>query len=123
MAGTEIAFKTKRSRVAEAIADDQFGRIRYMVANAFGVPPPSLSSPPSRAAANLARSLAIALSRSILAADLDLIAKYFGCADAEEAACHCNAVAMRAERDARFQITAEFAKAACAKVLGLDCDA
>ena len=106
-----------RDRVLE---NDRLSRIRYLIASAYGVGADELASPPSSVKAALARSLAIAVARDILATDLAALAGHFGCSGAAEAAEHCNRIARRSQADHRLAIMATFARASCAVALGLD---
>lgn len=103
-----------------ALEKDRLFRIRYLIASAYGVGHDELASPPSSVKAALARSLAIAVARDILATDLSVLARHFGCTGPSEAAEHCNLIARRIENDHRLGTTATFAKSTCAAALGLD---
>jgi hypothetical protein len=99
---------------------DQFSRIRYIVAGAYGVDFRHLCARSPDDRTQLARSVAVALARDTQSAGLNELAAHFGCRDAEEAAAHCNLVARRAERECRFRITVQFLRGACVAALGLD---
>jgi hypothetical protein len=108
-----------RTEPAPVLAD-QFARVCTIVSAAYGLSADRLCTKGADPHTQLARSVAIALSRDMLAADLPSLAGHFGCADAEEAAGHCNLVAARASRACRFRITVQFLRGACVNALGLD---
>ncbi len=102
------------------VLNDRLSRIRYIVAGAYGRPFAQLCAKPADPHGQLARSVAIAIARDILSADLGALAAHFGCDDTEETAGHCNLVAARAARDCRLRITIQFLRGACVSALGLD---
>src|SRR5579859_516511 len=67
----------------------------------------------------LARMVAVALSRDLLLPTLERLAHHFG-SDAEAMAACCNRVAELAERDAKFRSTVEFLRGAATSLLGYD---
>ena len=105
---------------SEPLTEERVARIGYLVGNAYGLAPGKLRGPSSSAREQAARSLAIAIARSLLLADLSLLARAFGLSGAEEAAAHCNAVARRAAADRRFATVAALISRTCAQVLRLE---
>src|SRR5215472_10227013 len=111
---------TQEAERHATLEKDRLFRIRYLIANSYGVGHDELTSSPSSVRSALARSLAIAVARDILCTDLGALAGHFGCSGPTEVAEHCNRIARRSDNDHRFAAAMTFAKASCAVALGLD---
>ncbi len=102
-----------------ALDVDRIGRIAFLAAHAYGLSLKDIRVRPRfHPEAMLARMVAIALARDVLATPLAALADFFGEDEAAMAAA-CNRVAERAARTQSFATTLMFLKSGASSMLGL----
>ncbi len=120
MAGTAQREPLPPAQALPAPADtDRIGRIAFLAAHAWGLTLSDIRSRPRfHPEATLARMVAIALARDLLAAPLASLAAFFEEDEAAIAAA-CNRIAERAARSPSFATTLMFLKSGGAAILGI----
>ncbi len=104
----------------DVLTRGQLRRIAHLCAHSWGVPQKSIERFPCEGEIpQLARTVAIALSRELLFTRLERLDLHFG-SDAEAIAAACNRVDERAERNGEFRTTLQFLRSACITALALD---
>ena len=98
---------------------DRVGRIAFLAAHAYGLTLKDIRTRPRfHPEATLARMVAIALARDLLATPLAALAEFFSEDEAAMAAA-CNRVAERAARTPAFATTLMFLKSGAISILGI----
>jgi chromosomal replication initiation ATPase DnaA len=122
LAGTARRELVPAEREAPRLAacdTDRIGRLAFLAAHAYGLTLADIRNRPRfHPEATLARMVAIALARDLLAASLTNLVAFFG-EDEMAMAAACNRVAERAERAPAFATTLMFLKSGGAAILGL----